>query len=213
MRTEQSFAGLGPEDRCSSWGQNKVLLVLGWRTSVHHEDRTKFCWSWAGGPMLIMRTEQSFAGLGLEDRCSSWGQNKVLLVLGWRTSVHHEDRTKFCWSWAGGPVFTMRTVIQWFHVLSIVLWNHGKINFLKVRFAFLHNPFFSRMLAESETHVNLSLVWSQPCWSLHYFCININSNLKLFEKSLSIHLQILYYHDYSSSLWIIQLFYLLCIVL
>jgi hypothetical protein len=49
----QSFTGLGLE--------NKVLLVLGWRT--------KFYWSWAG--------EQSFTGLGLE--------NKVLLVLGWRT--------------------------------------------------------------------------------------------------------------------------------
>ena len=36
--SEQSFTGLGPEDRCSSWGQNKVLLVLGQRTGVHHED-------------------------------------------------------------------------------------------------------------------------------------------------------------------------------
>jgi hypothetical protein len=54
--SEQSFTGLGPEDRCSSWGQNKVLLVLGQRTGVHHEDRTKFYWSWARGPVFIMRT-------------------------------------------------------------------------------------------------------------------------------------------------------------
>ena len=57
--------------------------------------RTKFYWSWAGGQnkvllVLVQRTEQSFTGLGLEDRTKfywSWagGQNKVLLVLGWRT--------------------------------------------------------------------------------------------------------------------------------
>jgi hypothetical protein len=44
--------------------------------------RTKFYWSWAG--------EQSFTGLGLE--------NKVLLVLGWRTGVHHEDCNFFLFS-------------------------------------------------------------------------------------------------------------------
>ena len=109
MRTEQSFTGLGPEDRCSSWGLNKVLLVLGRRTGAHHEDRTKFYWSWAGGLVLIVRTEQSFTGLGPEDWCSSWGQNKVLLVLGQRTGAHHEDWTKFYWSWAGGPVLIVRT--------------------------------------------------------------------------------------------------------
>ena len=48
---EQSFTGLGPE------------------TGAHREDRTKFYWSWAG------------------DRCSSWGLNKVLLVLGRRNKV------------------------------------------------------------------------------------------------------------------------------
>ena len=42
--------------------------------------RTKFYWSWAGGQnkvllVLVQRTEQSFTGLGLE------------------------DRTKFYWSW------------------------------------------------------------------------------------------------------------------
>ena len=42
--------------------------------------RTKFYWSWAGGQnkvllILVQRTEQSFTGLGLE------------------------DRTKFYWSW------------------------------------------------------------------------------------------------------------------
>ena len=65
--------------------RNKVLLVLGWRTGAHHEDRTKFYWSWAGGQVLIMRTEQSFTGLRLE------------------------DRTKFYWSWAGGQVLIVRT--------------------------------------------------------------------------------------------------------
>jgi hypothetical protein len=50
MRTEQSFTGLGLE--------NKVLLVLGWRT--------KFYWSWAGGPVLIVRT-----GFSLYFKCTS----------------------------------------------------------------------------------------------------------------------------------------------
>ena len=109
VRTEQSFTGLGPEDRCSSWGLNKVLLVLGRRTGAHHEDWTKFYWSWARGPVLIMRTEQSFTGLGSEDWCSSWGLNKVLLVLGRRNGAHHEDWTKFYWSWVGGPVLIVRT--------------------------------------------------------------------------------------------------------
>jgi hypothetical protein len=36
--SKQSFTGLGPEDRCSSWGLNKVLLVLGQRTGAHRED-------------------------------------------------------------------------------------------------------------------------------------------------------------------------------
>ena len=109
QRTEQSFTGLGSEDQCSSWGLNKVLLVLGRRTSAHREDWTKFYWSWVGGPVVIARTEQSFTGLGSEDQCSSWGLNKVLLVLSRRTSGHCEDWTKFYWSWVGGPVFIVRT--------------------------------------------------------------------------------------------------------
>jgi hypothetical protein len=67
MRTEQSFTGLGSEDWCSSWGLNKVLLVLGRRTGAHHEDWTKFYWSWTRGLVLIVRTEQSLTGLGSED--------------------------------------------------------------------------------------------------------------------------------------------------
>jgi hypothetical protein len=86
MRTEQSFTGLGPEDWCSSWGLNKVLLVLDQRTGAHREDWTKYYWSWTRGLVLIMRTEQSFTGLGPEDWCSSWGLNKVLLVLDQRTA-------------------------------------------------------------------------------------------------------------------------------
>jgi hypothetical protein len=90
-RSKQSFIGLESEDQCSSWGLNKVLLVLGRRTSAHREDWTKFYWSWVGGPVVIVRTEQSFTGLGSEDQWSSWGLNKVLLVLGRRTSGHRED--------------------------------------------------------------------------------------------------------------------------
>jgi hypothetical protein len=90
-RSKQSFTGLGSEDQCSSWGLNKVLLVLSRRTSGHCEDWTKFYWSWVGGPVFIVRTEQSFTGLGSEDQCSSRGLNKVLLVLGRRTSAHRED--------------------------------------------------------------------------------------------------------------------------
>ena len=110
VRTEQSFTGLGSEDQCSSRGLNKVLLVLGQRTSAHREDWTKFYWSWVRGPLLIARTEQSFTGLGSEDQCSSWGLNKVLLVLGRRTSAHREDWTKFYWSWVRGTVLIARSV-------------------------------------------------------------------------------------------------------
>jgi hypothetical protein len=71
--SEQSFTGLGPEDR------------------------TKFYWSWTGGPVLIMRTEQSFTGLGPEDRCSSWGSSgprpvKLCSVLMMSTSPLVQDQ-------------------------------------------------------------------------------------------------------------------------
>ena len=85
VRTEQSFTGFGLEDRCPSWGQNKVLLALDRRTGAHREDRTKFYWLW------------------------TWGQNKVLLALDGRTGAHREDRTKFYWLWTGGPVPIVRT--------------------------------------------------------------------------------------------------------
>ena len=109
------FTGLGPEDRCSSWGLHVVLetcyvlLVLGRRTGAHREDcllfqkRVMFYWSWAGGQVLIVRTVcysrnvLCFAGLGPEDWCSSWGlfvipeTCYVLLVLGRRTGAHRED--------------------------------------------------------------------------------------------------------------------------
>ena len=61
------FTGLGPEDRCSSWGlfvvpeMCYVLLVLGRRTGARREDClllqkcVMFYWSWA------------------DDWCSSWG--------------------------------------------------------------------------------------------------------------------------------------------
>ena len=133
------FTGLGPEDRCSSWGllvipeTCYVLLVLGRRTGAHREDcllfqkRVMLYWSWAGGPVLIVRTAcysrnvLCFTGLGPEDRCSSWGllvipeTCYVLLVLGRRTGAHREDcllfqkRVMFYWSWAGGPVLIVRT--------------------------------------------------------------------------------------------------------
>ena len=63
--------------RIFSGPDNKVLLVLGQRTGAHHEDRTKFYWSWVGGLVLIVRTEQSFTGLGPEDWCSSLGLRQV----------------------------------------------------------------------------------------------------------------------------------------
>jgi hypothetical protein len=90
-RNVLSFTGLGPEDRCSSWGLRivpetcYVLLVLGRRTGAHREDcllfqkRVMFYWFWAGAQVLIVRTAcysrnvLCFTGLGLEDRCSSWG--------------------------------------------------------------------------------------------------------------------------------------------
>ena len=87
MRTEQSFTGLGPEYWCSSWGLNKVLLVLGQRNGAHRGDWTKFYWSWARG------------------------LNKVLLVLDQRTGAHHEDWTKFNWSWTRGLVLIVRTAV------------------------------------------------------------------------------------------------------
>ena len=134
------FTGLGPEDRCSSWGllvvpeTCYVLLVLGRRTGAHREDcllfhkRVMFYWSWTGGQVLIVRTAccsrnvLCFTGLGPEDWCSSWGlfvvpeTCYVLLVLGRRTGAHREDcllfqkRVMFYWSWAGGPVLIVRTV-------------------------------------------------------------------------------------------------------
>jgi hypothetical protein len=109
------FTGLGPEDRCSSWGllgipeTCYVLLVLGRRTGAHREDclvflkRVMFYWSWAGGLVLIVRTAWYsrnvlfFTGLGPGDWCSSWGLLVVpetcfvLLVLGQRTGAHRED--------------------------------------------------------------------------------------------------------------------------
>ena len=133
------FTGLGPEDRCSSWGllivpeTCYVLLVLGQRTGAHREDcllfqkRVMFYWSWAGGLVLIVRTAccsrnvLCFTGFGPEDRCSSWGlfvvpeTCYVLLVLGRRTGAHREDcllfqkRVMFYWSWAGGLVLIVRT--------------------------------------------------------------------------------------------------------
>ena len=109
VRTEQSFTGFGLEDRCPSWGQNKVLLALDERTGAHREDRTKFYWLWTRGPVPIVRTEQSFTGFGREDRCPSWGQNKVVLALDERTGAHREDRTKLYWLWTRGPVPIART--------------------------------------------------------------------------------------------------------
>jgi len=44
VRTEQSFTGLGPEDWCSLWGLNKVLLVLGSRTGAHSEEWDSVIW-------------------------------------------------------------------------------------------------------------------------------------------------------------------------
>jgi hypothetical protein len=80
--SEQSFTGLGSEDRTKfdwSWvrGQNKVLLVLGQRTEqsftgLRSENRTKFYWSWVRG------------------------QNKVLLVLGQRTEQSFTRPVKLC---------------------------------------------------------------------------------------------------------------------
>ena len=134
------FTGLGPEDRCSSWGlivvpeTCYVFLVLGRRTGAHREDcllfqkRAMFYWSWAGGPVLIVRAVccsrnvLCFTGLGPEDWYSSWGllvvleTCYVLLVLGRRTGAHREDcllfqkRAMFYWSWAWGPVLIVRTV-------------------------------------------------------------------------------------------------------
>ena len=133
------FTGLGPEDRCSSWGllvvleTCYVLLVLGRRTGARREDcllfrkRVMFYWSRAGGQVLIVMTAccsrnvLCFTGLGPEDRCSSWGllvvpeTCYVLLVLGRRTGAHREDcllfpkRVMFYWSWAGGQVLIVRT--------------------------------------------------------------------------------------------------------
>ena len=109
------FTGLGPEDRCSSWGlfvileTCYVLLVLGRRTGASRGDcllfqkRVMFYWSWAEGQVLIVRTAccsrnvLCFTGLGPEDRCSSWGllvvldTCYVLLVLGRRTGARRED--------------------------------------------------------------------------------------------------------------------------
>jgi hypothetical protein len=137
--SEQSFNGLGPEDRCLSWGllgipeTCYVLLVLGQRTGAHREDcllfqkRVMFYWSWAGGLVLVVRTAccsrnvLCFTGLGPEDWYSSWGllvvpeTCYVLLVLGRRTGTHREDcllfqkRVMFYWSWAGGLVLIVRT--------------------------------------------------------------------------------------------------------
>ena len=133
------FTGLGPEDWYSSWGllvvpeTCDVLLVLGLRTGAHREDcllfqkRVMFYWSWAGAPVLIVRTAcysrnlLCFTGLGPEDWYSSWGlfvvpeTCYVLLVLGQRTGAHREDwllfqkRVVFYWSWAKGPVLIVRT--------------------------------------------------------------------------------------------------------
>ena len=135
------FTGLGPEDRCSSWGlfvileTCYVLLVLGRRTGASRGDcllfqkRVMFYWSWARRLVLIVRTAccsrnvLCFTGLGPEDRCSSWGllvvleTCYVLLVLGRRTGAHREDcllfqkRVMFYWSWAGGLVLVVRTVV------------------------------------------------------------------------------------------------------
>jgi hypothetical protein len=80
--SEQCITGLGPEDRWSSWGLNQR--------------------SWAGGPVIIVRTESEvlgrktgdhredwIRGLGPEDRWSSWGLNQR--------------------SWAGRQVIIVRT--------------------------------------------------------------------------------------------------------
>jgi hypothetical protein len=157
------FIGLGPEDRCSSWGllvvletcyvllvlcredwcsswgllvipvTCYVLLILGRRTGAHHEDyllfqkRVMFYWPCARGPVLIVRTVccsrnvLCFTGLVPEDWCSSWGllvipeTCYVLLVLGRRTGAHREDYllfqkgVMFYWSWAGGPMVIVRS--------------------------------------------------------------------------------------------------------
>jgi hypothetical protein len=86
-----------------------------------------FYWSWAGGPVLIVRTAccsrnvLCFTGLEPEDWCSSWGLLVVpetcygLLVLGRRTGTHRENcllfqkRVMFYWSWAGGLVLIVKT--------------------------------------------------------------------------------------------------------
>ena len=72
--SEQCITGLGPEDRWSSWGLNQR--------------------SWAGGPVIIVRTESEvlgrrtgdhredlIRGLGPEDRWSSCGLNQIVILL------------------------------------------------------------------------------------------------------------------------------------
>jgi hypothetical protein len=66
--------------------------------------RTKFDWSWAGGPVLwVVRTKFDW----------SWAGGPVLWVV----------RTKFDWSWAGGPVlWVVRTKFDWSWAGGPVLW-------------------------------------------------------------------------------------------
>ena len=65
--SEQKFIGLGPEDRCSSWG---LLVVL---------ETCYVLLVWAGGLVLVVRS------VVVPETCY------VLLVLGQRTGAHLED--------------------------------------------------------------------------------------------------------------------------
>jgi hypothetical protein len=66
--------------------------------------RTKFDWSWAGGPVLwVVRTKFNW----------SWAGGPVLWVV----------RTKFDWSWAGGPVlWVVWTKFDWSWAGGPMLW-------------------------------------------------------------------------------------------
>ena len=92
MRTEQSFTSLGPEDQGSSWGHNKVLLVLGQRTRAHHED---CCIIWN----LLM---YSTIGIHVQNNSSYEGQYRhyhwyhsefvVMYVETFKTAVTGQDQ-------------------------------------------------------------------------------------------------------------------------
>jgi hypothetical protein len=101
----QSFTGLGPKE---------MTIWIYWSES-------KFYWSWAGGSdnlnllvwikvlLVLGRRKWQFEFTGPNQSFTGLGPEEVTIWIYW-------SKSKFYWSWAGGPELITRTVESYFLV-------------------------------------------------------------------------------------------------